>query len=69
MNKCIQEERQPAVDAWINLLKIGGTKSSVELAKLPSVDITTGQPLKDTVAYEGKLVDQLEEFIKDIENN
>ncbi len=66
MNKRIQEEGQPAVDDWIKVLKSGGTKSPVELAKMAGVDITTDQPLKDTIAYVGSLVDQLEELTKEI---
>ena len=67
MNKRIQEEGQPAVDDWIKVLKSGGTKSPVELAKMAGVDITTDQPLKDTIAYVGSLVDQLEELTEEID--
>ena len=48
------------------MLKAGGTKSPVELAKMAGVDITTDQPLKDTIAYVGSLVDQLEELTEEI---
>lgn len=66
MNKRIQEEGQPAVDDWINVLKSGGTKSPLELAKMAGVDVSTDQPLKDTIAYIGSLVDELEKLTEEI---
>ncbi|MDD4369027.1 MAG: oligoendopeptidase F [Oscillospiraceae bacterium] len=55
----IDKEGQPAVTDWLNALKAGGTVNPVEFAALAGVDITTDQPLKDTIAYIGRLVDQL----------
>ena len=66
MNKRIQEEGQPAVDDWLNVLKSGGTKSPLELAKMAGVDVSTDQPLKDTIAYIGSLVDELEKLTEEI---
>ncbi|MCM3112720.1 oligoendopeptidase F [Lederbergia lenta] len=59
VSKRILKEGQPAVDDWLNVLKAGGTKSPVELSKMAGVDISTEQPLKDTIAYIGELVDEL----------
>lgn len=56
----ILNEGEPAVQDWLKVLKAGGTKSPVELAKMAGVDITTEKPLKDTIAYIGSLIDQLE---------
>ena len=50
------------------MLKAGGTKSPVELSKMAGVDITTEQPLRDTIAYIGELVDELEKLTEEIEN-
>ncbi|MEK3889097.1 oligoendopeptidase F [Bacillus sp. FSL K6-3431] len=59
VSKRILAEGQPAVDDWMNVLKAGGTKSPAELSKMAGVDITTEQPLRDTIAYIGELVDEL----------
>ena len=58
--KRILHEGETAVQDWIEVLKTGGTKSPVELAKHAGVDITTEQPLRDTIAYIGSLIDELE---------
>ncbi|SOC37538.1 oligoendopeptidase F [Ureibacillus acetophenoni] len=63
----IQTEGSKAVEDWIEVLKAGGTKDPVELAKMAGVDITTDQPLKDTIAFIGSLIDQLEQLTEEIE--
>ena len=50
-------EGQPAVDRWLAVLKAGGTKSPIELAKMAGVDMTTSEPICKAVAYVGSLVD------------
>lgn len=40
--------------------------SPVELAQLAGIDVTTDQPLKDTIAYIGELVDELESLTTEI---
>ncbi|WP_438311741.1 oligoendopeptidase F [Sporosarcina sp. FA9] len=67
VSKRILEEGQPAVEEWLEVLKAGGTKSPAELAKMAGVDITTEQPLLDTIAYIGDLIDQLVELTEEIE--
>lgn len=62
VSKRILEEGEPAVADWINVLKSGGTKSPVELAKMAGVDITTEEPLRNTIAYIGNLIDELEKL-------
>ncbi|MEK4522166.1 oligoendopeptidase F [Psychrobacillus sp. FSL W7-1493] len=66
--KRILNEGQPAVDEWLEVLKAGGTKSPVELAKMAGVDITTDEPLRDTIAYIGSLVDELESLTEEIDS-
>lgn len=63
----IQTEGNKAVEDWIEVLKAGGTKNPVDLAKMAGVDITTDQPLKDTIAFIGSLIDQLEQLTAEIE--
>lgn len=69
MSKRILTEGQPAVDQWLDVLKAGGTKNPVELAQMAGVDITTKQPLRDTIAYIGELIDELDKLTKEIEEN
>ncbi|AYC28603.1 oligoendopeptidase F [Paenisporosarcina cavernae] len=63
----ILSEGQPAVDRWIDVLKAGGTKTPAELAQMAGVDITTEQPLRNTISYIGSLIDELETLTKEIE--
>lgn len=67
VSKRILHEGQPAVDEWLNVLKAGGTKSPIELAQMAGVDITTEQPLRDTISYIGELVDELVRLTDEIE--
>lgn len=63
----ILQEGQPAVEDWLNVLKAGGTKTPAELSKMAGVDITTDEPLKNTIAHIGNLIDELCELTKQIE--
>ncbi|MCZ8532428.1 oligoendopeptidase F [Psychrobacillus psychrodurans] len=69
VSKRILEEGQTAVDEWTEVLKAGGTKSPIELAQMAGVDITTDEPLKDTIAYIGSLIDELESLTEEINQN
>jgi len=63
----VLKEGQPAVNAWLEVLQAGGTKTPVELSKMAGVDITTEQPLRDTISFIGSLIDQLESLTAEIE--
>ncbi|RUL55531.1 oligoendopeptidase F [Lysinibacillus antri] len=63
----ILHEGDVAVQQWLTVLKAGGTKSPVELAKMAGVDITTDQPLRDTIDYIGSLISELEDLTKELE--
>lgn len=67
MSQRIQQEGQPAVSDWLKTLQAGGSQSPTELAQLAGIDIRTDQPLKSTIAYIGKLVDELEQLTDEIE--
>lgn len=60
ISKRVAVEGQPIIDAWINVLKSGGTKKPEELLKMAGVDLTTSAPIKEAVEYVGSLVDELE---------
>ncbi|MCB2355187.1 oligoendopeptidase F [Clostridium estertheticum] len=63
----ILKEGQPAVDDWRKVLKAGGTKSPIELAKMAGVDITTDKPLLDTIEYIGNIIDEIIKLTQDME--
>ncbi|MCM3086447.1 oligoendopeptidase F [Bhargavaea ginsengi] len=69
VSKRILDEGEPAVNEWLEVLRAGGTKSPVELAKMAGVDITTDAPLRDTIAYIGGLIDQLEQLTEEVAAN
>lgn len=58
---------EAAVEQWIDVLKAGGTKTPVELAQMAGVDITTEQPLRDTIAFIGDLITQLEQLTSELQ--
>lgn len=48
-----------AIEVWREVLKAGGTKTPVELAQMVGVDITTEQPLLNTIEYIGQMIDEI----------
>ncbi|MBW9153006.1 oligoendopeptidase F [Clostridium estertheticum] len=63
----ILKEGKPAVDDWRKVLKAGGTKSPIELAKMAGVDITTDKPLLDTIEYIGNIIDEIIKLTEDMD--
>lgn len=66
--KRILEEGQPAVDDWIKVLQAGGSKKPVELAKMAGIDITTDQPLRNTISYIGEMIDEIIQLTDELED-
>lgn len=62
----ILKEGQPVVDDWREVLKAGGTKTPVELAKMAGVDITTEKPLLDTIEHIGSIIDEIISLTEEI---
>lgn len=60
MAQSIQEEGQPAVDRWLDVLKAGGTKKPLELLRSAGIDMSKPDPIRKAVSYVGSLVDELE---------
>ncbi len=58
----ILAEGQTAVDRWLEVLKRGGSLDPLELAQLANVDVSTDQPLRDTIAHIGGMIDKIEEL-------
>lgn len=60
MANLIQAEGPPAVHRWLDVLKAGGTMKPLELMQAAGIDMSTPAPIRDAVAYVGKLIDELE---------
>ena len=60
MAQSIQEEGQPAIERWLNVLKAGGTKKPLDLLKSAGIDMSKPDPIRKAVSYVGTLVDELE---------
>ena len=65
--KRIIEEGGPARDRFLTLLKSGSSDNSIELLKKAGVDMTTAQPIKDTIAAFDHYVTLLEQAIAEME--
>jgi len=59
VSRRIIKEGMPAIHDWRSVLKAGGSKTPVELAKMAGVDITTEKPLRDTIHHIGKMIDEM----------
>ncbi|MBU5675151.1 oligoendopeptidase F [Alkaliphilus sp. MSJ-5] len=66
VSKRILKEGQPAIDDWRAVLKAGGTKTPVELAKMAGVDITTEKPLLDTIDHIGNIINEIIELTREL---
>ena len=63
MAKQLEENPEEVVEKWLETLSFGASLSAQDLAKHAGVDVSTDQPLKETIAYVGSLVDKLESLI------
>ena len=52
------------VERWLDMLRAGGTKSPVELAKMADVDLSTEAPLMEMINYVAGMVDEIAELTK-----
>ncbi len=67
VSKRVLNEGQSALDDWMEVLKAGGTKSPIELAKMAGVDITTETPLLNTIEHIGNLIDEVIKLSEELE--
>lgn len=63
MAKQLEENPEEVVEKWLETLSLGASLSAQDLAKHAGVDVSTDQPLKETIVYVGSLVDKLESLI------
>ena len=64
--KRIEKEGKVAVEDWKKVLAAGSTKTPVELAAMAGIDITTDQPLLDTIETIGAMIDEICELSKEL---
>jgi oligoendopeptidase F len=55
----IHAEGKPAVERWLSVLKAGGTKKPIELARMAGVDMSKPDPVRKAVAYVGSLIEEV----------
>jgi len=55
----IQNEGKPAAERWVNVLKAGGTKKPLELARMAGVDMTKPDPIRAAIAFVGSMIDEV----------
>lgn len=59
MCKRIESEGDGAIEDWKKVLAAGSTLAPVELAALAGIDITTDEPLLDTIETIGSMIDEI----------
>ncbi|WP_368645902.1 oligoendopeptidase F [Alkalibacterium putridalgicola] len=57
---------EESVDGWLDFLALGGQKVPAEATKVAGVDITTDQPLTDTIKYLDESVDRIIELTNEL---
>lgn len=67
VSKRILNEGQSALNDWKEVLKAGGTKTPVELAKMAGVDISTDKPLLNTIEHIGNIIDEIIKLTDELE--
>jgi oligoendopeptidase F len=51
----------PAVfTGWLDVLRAGGTLPPLDLMRMVGIDLSSPQPVRDAIAYVGRMVDELE---------
>jgi oligoendopeptidase F len=60
------QENPSRIEQWKKALQAGGTLTPLELGKLVSVDLSTDQPLKDTIIAINEMVDEMIALTKEI---
>jgi oligoendopeptidase F len=66
MAQAIDEEGQPAIDRWLEVLKAGGSVKPLELMRRAGIDLEDPETIRKAVDYVGQLVDEVENsFLED----
>ena len=62
------KNNQLSVEKWLDVLRAGGTKNPVDLAKMVDLDLTTDQPLLETIEIISVMIDEIIDLTKQIED-
>ena len=54
------------IERWKDVLRVGGAKTPLELANMVDVDLSTEQPLMDTINFIGEMIDEIIELTQEI---
>ena len=54
---------------WLNFLKSGGSRTPLDTAKLIGADISTAQPLRDTIQFLSDTVDQIITYTEELNHD
>jgi len=60
MAQAIDEEGQPAIERWLEVLKAGGSVKPLELMRGAGIDLEDPETVRKAVDYVGQLVDEVE---------
>lgn len=60
MGQLIAKGDQEAIDLWVEVLRQGGSKAPLDLARMANVDMSTPEPLRQAIAYVSELLDQID---------
>lgn len=63
ITQAILQEGSPAVERYLNFLKSGGSKYPLDLLKGAGVDLTTPEPVRDSLKVFSSLIDELESLL------
>jgi len=55
-----RREGDAVLEGWLDVLRAGGTLRPLELMRKVGIDLTSPEPIRDAVAYVGRLVTELE---------
>lgn len=67
VSKRVLSGDEKALEDWKKVLKAGGIKTPVELAKMAGVDISTDAPLLDTIEHIGSIIETIIKLTDEIE--
>ena len=55
----IKEHGKPVVDRWVDVLRTGGAKKPLDLARMAGVDMSRPDPIRKAVAFVASLIDEV----------
>ncbi|MCV3295874.1 MAG: oligoendopeptidase F [Oenococcus sp.] len=62
----LKKDPEKGRKAWLNFLKLGGSKAPIEAAKVAGVDVTTDAALKNTIQFLSDTVDRIIAYTDEI---